>query len=107
MAPEAWGGFGLVTSLSKKVGLEEIIDKIAGLGQAITRLAILEVDPPITIKTLKVVLLNEFCWNVSNFNADPFGVRHWSIKVEVFEVGGAETCTWARKRADEKKLEKF
>jgi hypothetical protein len=56
---------------------------------------------------LKVVLLNEFCRNVSNFNADVFGVWHWSIKVEVLAVYGAEMCAWARKFAVEKKLDKF
>ncbi len=73
MVPEAWGGFGLVISFSKKAGLEEIIGENAGLGKAITALENLKVDPPITIVTLKVVLFNEFCRNVSDFNADVFG----------------------------------
>jgi hypothetical protein len=107
VAPEAWGGFGLVISLSKKAGLEEIAGKNARLGKAITTLENLEVDSPIMIATLKVVLLNEFHQDVSNFNADVFGVWHWSIKVEVLEVDGAETCAWARKHAVEKKLDKF
>jgi hypothetical protein len=64
--------------------LEEIVDKNVSLAKAMTTLANLEVDPPITIATLKVVLLNEFRQNVSNFNADIFGVWHWSIEVEVF-----------------------
>jgi hypothetical protein len=107
VVPEAWGGFGLVISLSKKAGLEEIVGKNAGLGQAITVLANLKVDPPVTIVTLKVVLLNEFCQNISNFNLDVFGVWHWSIKVEVLEVDGSEPCAWARKYAVEKKIDKF
>jgi hypothetical protein len=56
---------------------------------------------------LKFVLLNEFRWNVCNFNAEIFRVRHWSIKVEILEVYGAEMCAWARKHAVEKKLDKF
>jgi hypothetical protein len=103
VAPEAW----LIISFSKKAGLEEMVGKNASLGKAITALANLEVDPPITITTLKVVILNKFSCNVSNFNAGIFGVWHWSIKVEVLEVDGAETCTWARKHAVEKKLDKF
>ncbi len=91
VAPEAWGRFSLIISLSKKAGLEEIVGKNAGLGKAITALLNLEVDPLVTIATLKVVLLNEFQRNFSNFIADVFGVWHWSIKVEVFEVNGAET----------------
>jgi hypothetical protein len=107
VAPEAWGGFGLVISFSKKVGLEEIVGKNASLGQAITSLANLVGDPTITIATLKVVLLNWFCQNVCNLNADIFRVRHWNIEVEILEADGAETCTWARKHAVEKKHDKF
>jgi hypothetical protein len=107
VAPEAWGGFGLVISISKKAVSEEIVGKNAGLGKAITALANLEVDPPVTIATSKIVLLNEFHQNVSNFNVDMFGVWHWSIDVEVLEFDGAETCAWARKHAVETKLEKF
>ncbi len=69
MVPEAWGVFGLVISFSKKAGSEEIVGKNAGLGQAITALANLEVHPTVTIGTLKVVLLNEFRLDASNFNA--------------------------------------
>jgi hypothetical protein len=107
VAPEAWGEVGLVISLSKKVGSEEIIGKNAGLGKAITALENLKVDPPITITTLKIVFFNEFRQNISNFNADVFRVWHWSIEVEVLEVDGAEPCAWARKHAVEEKLDKF
>ncbi len=107
MAPEAWGGFGLVISFSKKAGSEEVFGKNASLGQAITALANLKVDPTITIATLKVVLLNEFRRNVRDFNANIFRIRHWSIMVEILEVNEAETCAWAREHAVENKLDKF
>ncbi len=55
VAPEAWGGFSLVISFTKKAGLEEIVGKNASLGKATTALANLEVDKPIRIATLKVV----------------------------------------------------
>ncbi len=87
--------------------MEEIIGKNASLGKAITALANFEVNPTVTLVTLKFVLLNEFCWNVCNFDADIFRVRHWSIEVEVLEVNGAEMCAWARKHAVEKQLDKF
>ncbi len=87
--------------------MEEIVGKNSGLGQAIIALASLEVDPTVTIATLKYVLLNEFRRNVCNFNADLFRVRDWSIEVEILEVDGAETCAWARKHTVEKKLDKF
>jgi hypothetical protein len=82
--------------------LEEIVGENAGLGKAITALANLEVHPPVRIATLNVVLLNEFCRNVSNFNADVFRVWHWRIRVEVLEVNGAEPCAWAREHTVEK-----
>jgi hypothetical protein len=93
VAPEAWGGFGLIISFGKKAGLEEIIGENACLGQAITALANLNIDLTVTIVTLKFLFLNEFRWNVSNFYADIFRVRHQSIEVEVLEVNGAETYT--------------
>jgi hypothetical protein len=107
VAPEAWGGFGFVMFFSKKAGLEEIVGKNAGLGKAITALANFKVNPTIMIATLKFVLINEFHRNVCDFNADIFRVRHQSIKVEILEVDGAETCAWARKHAVEKQLDVF
>ncbi len=104
VAPEAWDGFSLVISFSKKAGLEEIVGKDASLWKAITALVNLQVDPLITVATLKVVLLNEFHQDV---NADVFEVWHWSIKIEILEVDGVETCSWAREHAAEKKLDKF
>jgi hypothetical protein len=81
--------------------LEEILSKNASLWKAITALANLKVDPP------KVVFIDEFCQNVSNFNSNLFGVWHWTIKVEILEVNGAELCAWARKHAVDKKLGQF
>ncbi len=75
VVPEAWGGFGFVISSSKKAGLEEIIGKNAGLGKAIIALANFEVIPTVTLTTLEFLLLNEFCRNVCNFNADIFRIR--------------------------------
>jgi hypothetical protein len=103
VAPEARGGVGLAISLSR----EEIVGKNAGLGKAVIALANLEVGPPVMIATLQIVFFNEFCQNDSNFSGDVFGVWHWSVKVEVLEVDGAEPCTWAIKHAVEKNLDKF
>ncbi len=107
VAPEARGGFGFIISFSKKAGLEEIVGEDANLGKAITALANFEVNLTVTFATFKFVFLNGFCQNVCNFNADIFRVRHWGIKVDVFEVDGAETYTWAREHAVEKQLDKF
>ena len=107
MAPEARGGFGFVISFSKKAELEEIVGKNAGLGNAITALENFEVNPTNTLATFKFVFLNEFCWNFCDFYVDIFRVRHWGIKVEVFEFNGAEACAWVRKHTVEKQLDKL
>jgi hypothetical protein len=99
--------FGFVIFFSKKAGSEEIVGKNAGLGKAITALVNFEVNPTIMFATLEFVLLYEFHRNICNFNADIFRVRHQSIEVEVLEVDGAETCTWARKHTVEKQLDEF
>jgi hypothetical protein len=83
---EAWGGVGFVISFSKKAGLEENVGKNASLGKAISVLANFEVNPTSTLATFKFVLLNEFCQNVCNFNADTLRVRHRNIEVEVLEL---------------------
>jgi hypothetical protein len=108
LVPEAQGGFSFVIYFSKKVGSEEIVfGKNAGLGKAITALENFKVNPIVMLTTFKFVLLNEFCWNVCDLNADIVRVRHWGIKVEVFEVNGAEACAWAREHAVEKQLDEF
>ncbi len=57
--------------------------------------------------TCKLVFLNEFHWDVCDFNADIFKIRHWGIKVEVLEVDGAEARAFAREHTVEEQLEKF
>ncbi len=78
VAPEAWGGFGLVISLSKKGGIGGDHWQECRPGEGHNSLENLEVDPPVTIAALKVVLLNEFRRNVRYFNVDVFGVWHWT-----------------------------
>jgi hypothetical protein len=90
MAPEAWGGFGFVISFSKQAGSEEIIGKNASLGKAITALANFEVNPTVTLGPWSLYS-SEFRQNVCTYR-----VRHWSVKVEVLEIDGAETCAWAK-----------
>ncbi len=66
-----------------------------------------EVDPAVTVCTCKLVFLNEFGWNVCDFNADILRIGHWGIKVEVLEVDGAEARAFAREHAVEEQLEEF
>jgi hypothetical protein len=66
-----------------------------------------EVDPTAAVLTRKLVLLNEFRWDVGDLDADIFWVGHWRIKVEVLEVNGAEARSFAREHTIEEQLEEF
>jgi hypothetical protein len=59
------------------------------------------------LTTFTFVFLNEFCWNVCEFNVDIFRVGHWGIKVEVFGVNGTEVYACAREHALKKQLDEF
>jgi len=101
VAPETRGGFNFIIAFSEKAGSEEIVGKDAGLGKAIAAAANFEVDPAIAVCTCKLVFLNEFIWDVGDFNADIFRIGHWGVKVEVLEVDGAEAHAFAREHAVE------
>jgi hypothetical protein len=75
--------------------------------KAITALANFEVDPTIAVSIGKLVFLNEFCWDVCDFDADILRIGHWGIEVEVLEVDGAEACAFAREHTVEEQLEEF
>ena len=77
------------------------------MGKTIATAANFEVDPAVAVCTGKLVFLNEFGWNVCDFDADIFRIGHWGIKVEVLEVNGAEACTFAREHTVEQQLEEF
>ncbi len=66
-----------------------------------------EVDPTVAVSTCKVVFLNEFRWDVCDFDADILRVGHWGIEVEVLEVDGAEARAFAREHTVEEQLEEF
>jgi hypothetical protein len=65
------------------------------------------VDPTVTVTTRKLVLLNEFRWDVRDLDADIFRVGHWRVEVEVLEVNGAEAHSFAREHTIEQQLEEF
>jgi len=105
--PEARGGFSFIVAFSKQIGSEEIVGQNAGLGKAIAALANFEVDPTVTVSTRKLALLYEFRWDVCDLDVDILRVGRWGIEVEVFEVDGAEACTFAREHTVEQQLEEF
>jgi hypothetical protein len=107
VAPEARGGISFIVPLGKDARSEEIVSQDAGLGKAIASLANFEVDPTIAVPTCKLVLLNEFRWDVGDLDATIFWVGHWRIEVEVLEVNGAEGRFCAREHTIEEQLEEF
>jgi len=77
------------------------------LGKTISALANFKEDPTVAVCTCKLVFLNEFGWDVCDFDADIFRIGHWGIKVEVLEVNGAEARTFVREHTVEEHLEEF
>ncbi len=72
-----------------------------------TALANFKVDPTIAVCTCMLVFLNEFSWDVCDFDADLFRIGHWGIKVEVLEVDGAEARAFEREHTVEEHFEEF
>ncbi len=107
VAPEAWGRINFIVPLGKEARSEEIVSQDAGLGKAIAALSNFKVDPTVAVLTRKLVLLNEFRWDVGDLDADIFWVGHWRIKVKVLEVNGAEARSFAREHTIEEQLEEF
>ncbi len=107
VAPEARGGISFIVPLDKEVRSEEIVSQDAGLGKAIAVLANFEVNPTVAVPTSKLVLLNEFRWDVGDLDADIFWVEHWRIEIEVLEVDGSEARSFAREHTIEEQLEEF
>ena len=107
VAPEARGGINFIVPLDKEARSEEIVSQDAGLGKAIAALSNFDVDPTAAVTTRKLVLLNEFRWDVGDLDADICRVGHWRVKVEVLEVNGAEARSFAREHTIEQQLEEF
>ncbi len=107
VVPEAQGGISFIVAFGKEARSEEIVSQDAGLGKAIAALANFEVDPTVAVTTRKLVLLNEFCWDVGDLDTDIFRVWHWRVEVEVLEVSGAEARSFAREHTIEQQLEEF
>ena len=107
VAPEARGGFSLVVAFSKKAGSEEIVGQNASLGKAIAASANFEVDPTVAVRPRKLVFFNKFGQDVRDFDANILRIGHWGIEVEVLEVDGAESRSFAREDTVEQQLEEF
>ena len=58
-------------------------------------------------QTCELVFVNELLWDVQDFDANVFGLRHVSVKVEVFKVNGAKAGTFLTEYTVEEELEKL
>ena len=94
--PEARHGSRFIVAFGNKAGLKKIISEDARLGKSITPLVDFEVNSTIMVLPSELVLLDKFLRNVWDFYLDIFWVGHRCIKVEVFEVDGAEACPFLR-----------
>ena len=86
---------------------EKIVSYDACSGKAVATLGDFEVDPSITVQPCELVFINELVWDVQDFDAKVFQLRHGSDKVEVLMVDGAKACTFLREYTVEEELEQF
>ena len=86
----------------------ELLRSCGSRWKAIAALENFEGDPTITVSTRKLVLLNEFCWDVCDFDVDIlWGRALGGINVEFLEVDGAKVYNFARDHTVEQQLEEF
>jgi hypothetical protein len=107
VAPETRGGISFIVAFGKEARSEEIVGQDVSLGKAKAALENFEVDPTVRVTTRKLVLLNEFRWDVGDLDANIFRVGHWHVEVEVLKVNGAEARSFAREHTIEQQLEEF
>jgi hypothetical protein len=86
----------LVIIISNKAGAQQIVDKDAGLGQAITPLANFKVYTAIMGVVREVILYDKFIQNIQDFDTDVFMIGHRGVEVDILEIDGAESCSLPR-----------
>ncbi len=77
------------------------------MGQAVATLADSKVHPSIMVQTCEVIFVDELVWDVQDFNANIFRLRHGCVKVEVLKVNRANACNFLREYTVEEELEQF
>ena len=77
------------------------------MGETIAALSDFEVNPAITVSTREVVFTDELIRDVGKLYANIFRFWHGSIKIEVFEVNGAEACALPGEDTVEEEFDKF
>ena len=83
MTPQSWIGGRLVVPLCLKAFAEEVVGQDARLWKAVASAGDFELDPAISVLSMRVVFVDEFGWYVGDFDAGVFRVLHWSVQVKV------------------------
>ncbi len=87
VAPEARHCGTLVIPMAGKAFGEEVVGQFAGLWQAVDAFSDFEVDPVVVVYNCrKVVLISEFCRDVSQLDVGIFWSVQRRAKVEVLEI---------------------
>ena len=105
MAPQAWSRSGLKISVRAEAVGEQIIGKFASLLEAVDSFGDLEVDPFIIDVGIQIVFINEFAWDVSEFDPDVLRAVKRCSKVEVLDVEAGKLGTWAGGDAVDEELD--
>jgi hypothetical protein len=105
--PETRGGGCLIVVTLGKAVSEEVVSKDTCLGETVHATAHIYVDPRVTDKLVKLVLVNEFLGDVSKLDADILWPVKGGVKIEIIEVhGGKPSVTLGEKNVD-KQFYKF
>ena len=89
LAPQASSGGTLVLAVPFEKFSEENVGQVPRLWETINAVANFEVNPAIGMDVVhEAVLVDEFCWDVAQFDADVLRLVQRCLKVEVFDVKG-------------------
>ena len=97
----------MVVTLCVESFSEEVIGKLASLGEAVDTFSDFEVHPAVLDKLVEVAFGDELLWDVGQLDADVFVAFKGSIKITVFDVKNNEFGSAAQKDAIEEELDKF
>ena len=89
MAPQARSGGALVVAMLLETFFEENVAQGPRVWETINAVLNIKVNPAIGMDIVhEAVLIDEFCWDVAQFDADVLRSVHGCLKVNVFDVEG-------------------
>ena len=108
MAPQARSSGTLVVAVLVETCFEENVCQGPQLWETINAVADLEVNPAIGVDVVhEAVLVDEFFWDVVQFDADVLRLVQGCLKVNVFDVEGDKLGTLALKDAVDEHLDEI